>query len=134
MTKLKFFAENGRFRIVAEGHATGSPAVCAAISGIMYALAGYLNNVKNTDTSSVTYGDTFPSRGRIRGESDDVRLELREGYAEIEFSGGEDAKAVYLMAVIGLLQIAKAEPDYVEIEKDVKIYKNLSETLTQLKI
>lgn len=95
MTKISFYEDDGHFKVKALGHASGSPSVCAAISGIMYALAGYLQN----------------------SECDIQSMKLNAADAEIKFSGGESASAVYLMTVIGLMQIAKAHPEYAEIEE-----------------
>lgn len=76
-----------------EGHAeqgeAGRDIVCAAASGIFYALAGYLSN--------------------FRRES--VRIEeVRSGFADISCDeGGEEAMR---LTYIGLLQIALTYPDY----------------------
>lgn len=84
------------YSVIAKGHATGSPEVCAAVSGLLYALAGYVKNKKKSlyaSEWSIDSGDVF-----------------------ILFRGGENAKAVYDMTVIGLLQIAKSHPDYINVE------------------
>lgn len=96
MTKVTVSGENGRYYIRAEGHATGSPTVCAAISGIIYALAGYLANNSEAIVSDV---------------------KINDAYASFEFCGSDEAEAVYLMTVIGLMQIAEAHPEYIEIEE-----------------
>ena len=95
MTKVTVSSDNGRYYIRAEGHATGSPTVCAAVSGIIYALAGYLSNNSEAVVSEV---------------------KINDAYAEIEFFGSDEAEAVYLMTVIGLMQIAEAHPEYIEVE------------------
>ncbi len=100
MTRISFYEKNGHFGVKASGHASGNPSVCAAISGIMYALAGYLQNA----------------------ECAMQRVKLNAADAEIEFSGGEAEAAVYLMTVIGLMQIAKSYPEYAEIEKDSSFF------------
>ena len=94
MTKVLAKNGNGRYYIKADGHATGSPIVCAAISGIIYALAGYLGNSES-----------------IRCEE----IKLSDGSAELEFYGGDDAEAVYMMTVIGLMQIEEQHPEYIEV-------------------
>lgn len=99
MTHILAKSGNGRYYIRAEGHATGSRTVCAAISGLVYALAGYLQN----------------SCG-IRTECE----RLTDGYAELIFSGGDDAEAVYSMCLIGLLQIEEQYPEYIEVEYSEK--------------
>lgn len=94
MTRVTAKSTNGRYYIKAEGHATGSPAVCAGVSAIIYALAGYLGNSES-----------------IRCEE----VNLSDGNAELEFYGGDDAEAVYLMSVIGLMQIEEQYPEYIEV-------------------
>ena len=98
MTKVLTKSTNGRYYIKARGHATGSPIVCAGVSAIIYALAGYLEN-----------------NGGIRCEE----ITLSDGVAELEFYGGDDAEAVYMMAVIGLAQIEEHYPEYIEIKEEL---------------
>lgn len=95
MTTIKYGSYCGCYSIHAEGHASGSKEVCAAISGILYALSGYL----------------------INAETDVKQNELSEADAHIVFYGGLEAKAVYEMTVIGLMQIAKSYPQYARTEK-----------------
>ncbi len=80
------------------GHATGSEKVCAAASGIVYALAGYLENQ------------------RAAGKVKLVEMRLDSGDTRMEWQGTRGTEAAYEMAVIGLAQIAKAEPDYIKVE------------------
>jgi uncharacterized protein YsxB (DUF464 family) len=93
--------KNGKklYIIQASRHATGSSSVCAAISGILYALAGYLRNSTDTDVKC---------------------LELKKGEAKIIFTGNENAYAVYQMAAIGLAQIAASYPEYAKFNKNFK--------------
>ena len=92
MTRVYCEKEGDRYTVTAQGHATGSPEVCAAVSGILYALAGYVENNINF--------------ARWRMESGDV---------DIAFLGDGRAEAVYNMAVIGLLQIEKSHPEYISV-------------------
>lgn len=98
MTSVYCEKDGNRYIISARGHASGSPEVCAAISGIMYALLGYVKNAQ--DESTIAYSDRVYS-----------------GDVAIEFRGGENARAVYDMAVIGLLQIEKSHPEYIRVER-----------------
>ena len=41
MTTVYAERDGTRYTLFANGHATGHPEVCAAISGILYALGGY---------------------------------------------------------------------------------------------
>lgn len=86
---------NGRCYLSVKGHATGSSQVCAAVSGLVYALAGYLMNATGVD---------------VRGES------LESADAVIDFFGDQMAVGAFLCTVIGLRQIAKEYGDFVEME------------------
>lgn len=100
MTKV-FAEKNGdRFSLVLCGHAAGSETVCAAISSIAYALAGYLKNCdKKKDEPSVA--------------------ELESGFSVFHFSGKEKNPA-YEMAIIGLMQLEKQYPEFIQFEKNKK--------------
>lgn len=95
MTKITHKSYCGCYSIHAEGHASGSKEVCAAISGILYALKGYLLNA----------------------EADIKQADLSEANAHIVFYGGLEAKSVYQMTVIGLAQIANSFPEYASIQE-----------------
>lgn len=87
---------DARCLLVAEGHATGSERVCAAISGIIYALAGFLANE--------------------RAEVDEMQVPvLGDGMARLSCEGSERVCAAYQMAAIGLAQIAKEHPNFIEV-------------------
>ena len=74
-------------RIRADGHAADE-AGCAAVSAILYALAGALENL------------SYPGQWRIES-----------GEAEIPIPDSADARALHLMAEVGLRQIAEARDD-----------------------
>ncbi len=74
-------------RITAHGHAKDA-AGCAAVSALMYALAGGLENL-----------------------SDPVKWLIEGGGAEIPIPDSADAKAMRLMAEVGLRQLAAARDD-----------------------
>lgn len=97
MTQVYAERNGDHYELFAHGHATGKPEVCAAISSIVYALAGYIGNA--TDGSTLAYDDR-----------------LKSGSTHIHFRGGEGAKGAFEMAVIGLAQIAKAYPEQVQVE------------------
>ena len=95
MTKV--FAENkdNYFTLILYGHATGSETVCAAISSVVYALAGYLKNT-------------------VTGEArEQPVVELKSGFSSFRFAGKE-AESAYDMAVIGLMQLAQKYPEYIQ--------------------
>lgn len=84
-----------------KGHATGSERVCAAVSGIVYALAGYLANDPAV-------------------EMEELRLD--DGDVLMSWTGGEKDLAALQMACIGLMQIEKAEPNYIETNISENIF------------
>lgn len=94
MTKVYYEAQGDRCLLSVRGHAVGSEAVCAAVSGLVYALAGYLVNCEGV----LLYNKVLDS-----------------GQALLHFRGEEGAQAAFQMAVIGLAQIAKAHPAQVEV-------------------
>lgn len=95
MTKVILEQESGSCVICARGHATGSTEVCAAVSCLLYTIAGWLNN--------------NPKIGGIH--------RLDDGDAAISFITREpSAKTVFEMAKIGFLQLAASYPDYISVE------------------
>ncbi len=99
MTTILARRSSGGFRcaIRASGHATGSEKACAAVSAILYALAGYLKNAEADRRLPV------------------VEIRLESGDAVLDFWADEEAKGAFEMAVIGLAQVAKAEPERVSV-------------------
>ncbi len=97
MTDITMWAGGGRYGLRAEGHATGSVEACAGISGILYALAGYLRN------------------GELAGMVHGVEVYLAPGRSCICFAGGREAEAAFTMAEIGLRQIALSCPEQVRV-------------------
>lgn len=77
-----------------EDHATGSPAVCAGASAIVYALAGWLRN----------------------HEPDELTIRLEPGEAWIWCRRDEMVDAAFGVAMAGLLQMAKKYPRYIRVE------------------
>lgn len=94
MTRVTLKEDGGRYSVVCEGHAVGSCEVCAAVSTLVYTLLGYL---KNADGVAVE------------------NAELADGYAEIEFLGGENARAAYDLICIGFLQLEQSSAKFIEI-------------------
>lgn len=92
MTKISFSRGSTCQRLRLCGHATGSERVCAAVSGIVYSLLGYLANQEEESQST-----------------------MESGYAAIQAGRSPALDAAFDTAVIGLAQIAKAEPDYVHV-------------------
>lgn len=84
----------GERRITVSGHAGHAPAgqdiVCAAVSALTYALAGYLEET---------------------GQA--ARSDIRRGYADIE--GAEGCGAAFALVRCGMEQLAAAYPGCVEM-------------------
>lgn len=95
MTRVTLKKNDGRYSVICEGHAVGSCEVCAAVSTLAYTLLGYLKNA----------GDVVVEKS-----------ELADGYAEIEFSGGECARAAFEMVSVGFLQLARSKENFIDIE------------------
>lgn len=94
MTRVTMKSTESEYFVSCEGHATGSPETCSAISTLIYTLLGYLKN------------------------SADVVIDIEEiadGYAEIIFSGGKCAEIAFEMIRIGFLQLAQAKSKFIEI-------------------
>lgn len=90
---------DGAYKIKLDGHAKGSEKVCTAISSLCFALLGYLKNAKEVETKKSDY---------------------QSGKVDIEFVGGASAEAVFKMFCIGLLQIEKKYPKFIEVTVDIK--------------
>ena len=95
MTKVKLASADGLYVLIAKGHATGSPEVCAAVSCLLYTLAGWLKNRK--------------------GEKRPCVCNMSEAHANIIWDG-EGAETAFEIMMIGFLQLAKAFPKYICVE------------------
>ncbi len=98
MTTATYHNDENRHFLHVKGHATGSPQVCAGVSAIVYALAGWLAN----------FGDR---------ERDTVILESGEAFFSVD-GPKESVKTAFDMAIIGFLQIAKTHPDYLRAAEE----------------
>ncbi len=77
--------------VTAKGHATGSPELCAAVSALMYALAGFVRNSGVDSRVRLTSGDAVVRSRTVPGDA-------------------------YRMAVIGFLQLEKSYPELLRVE------------------
>lgn len=94
MTKVALRSGGGRFSLRARGHALGSPEGCAFLSGVVYALAGFLVN-----------------EGTVTVE----RCRLEPGDVDIRFRGGTEAEVAFRMAAAGLCQLEGSFPQLVRV-------------------
>ena len=99
MVTVLAYSRGNEKELIVKGHATGSTEICAAVSGIVYALAGWMqNNEEHLKHKPEPY------------------IDLREGDASIYFRGDQCAAAAFDVAYIGLAQIAQTHPEFVTIE------------------
>ncbi len=91
MTEVTVRRRGERCALTLEGHATGQPAVCAALSALVCALAGYVG----------------PRAVRV------YQWELAPGRARLEFAGGAQCAAAWELVCEGLEQISRQWPETV---------------------
>lgn len=97
MTRVKAISDGDRCALTITGHAavgedeTGK-LVCASVSGIAFALLGWLKNAELTGIGAMTH------------ESGDVRIDV---------CGDARLRTAFEVAVIGLMQAAQSYPQYV---------------------
>ena len=88
------------YRIEAKDHATGSPEVCNAISGIMYGIVGYMMNRDDIEKS-------------YKLEKDQ---KSPEAMAECWVHGTDEGiDAIWHFFVITILQIEQSYPRYIDV-------------------
>ena len=88
----------GKYIVQMDGHADGDPIVCSAISGITYALLGYLINATEDGLAIPYKNDVAP------------------GHVDIMYGIDDDIIPVFHMFMIGLMQIEKKYPDLIRCE------------------
>ena len=99
MINIDFYREGEKISLTMQGHAgyatTGGDIVCAAVSGIFYALLGFLS----TEKSGLRVGKLAPG---------DVAISCSEAY-----------NSAMKQAYIGFLQMATTYPGTAEISETV---------------
>lgn len=85
--------------MLAEGHATGSDAVCAAVSAITLSLLGYVATLEK------------------RGEAKIWEQKVEEGLFCLCAQGDERCKGAFAMAIHGLCQLENSFPQYISVKK-----------------
>ncbi len=97
MVEARFHRWEDLRLLTLRGHATGSPAVCAAASAMVYALAGWLRRYR-------------PAQARAR---------LRPGDGRLLCRGDGAVDTAFQIALTGLAQLGAAYPDYLRLYTDV---------------
>ena len=98
MTQVYAEMEGGRCLLTLEGHATGSTEVCAAISCLVYALAGYLANAGRDGFAEV------------------YTMDMEDGKVCLHCHGDDRVTAACEVAIIGLRQLEKQYPELVQVD------------------
>lgn len=97
MTDVYLEQDGNRYTVFARGHATGSPEMCAAVSTLLYSLAGWLHNAP----------------------ADILTEKLEPGDACLSYQGDGDDETVFGFITIAFLQLQKSDPAHIKV--DVKI-------------
>ncbi|MCD7927352.1 MAG: ribosomal-processing cysteine protease Prp [Oscillospiraceae bacterium] len=96
MTQVYLEQDGKRYLVSCLGHATGSPAVCAAVSCLAQTLEAYLEEMLPEDST------------RLVGE----------GQAVFRFSG-PGARTVFYLMTIGFLRLEQTAPECVQVTQEI---------------
>lgn len=99
MTRVSFDYGLDNLAIRAEGHATGSEEVCAAVSSLTLSLLGYVLNEQR------------------RGEALISQQVLEPGRFYLRASGGDKLRGAFEMTKQGMEQLQNSFPEFVAVEK-----------------
>lgn len=94
MTRVTLLRSGPTYTVRCQGHATGSVEACAAVSCLVYTLAGWLHNM-----ATLT-----------------LHEKLESADAEIIFAGGKEAETVFDMICVGFLQLEKEYSAFVSVD------------------
>lgn len=89
------------YRIEARDHATGSPEVCNAVSGIMYGAAGYMSNRDDIEDRMYQLHE--------HGEHPEMIVQCRT------IGKDEGIDAIWLFLVVSILQIEQSYPRFITV-------------------
>lgn len=94
MTRVYLEQDGQRYTVSCQGHATGSVEACAAVSCLVYTLAGWLRN-----TSVLV-----------------LKSKLEDGDALIQYHGGAAAETTFDMICVGFLQLQEQYGEYITVD------------------
>ena len=93
MTRVTLTRGGGAYRVEARGHAATVP-LCAAVSCLMYTLAGWLRNTPGAE---------------------EVELRLDSGDARLVWRGGAGSDTAFELTEIGFLLLRETAPDSLSV-------------------
>lgn len=97
MTRVKILTDGERRTLTARDHA-GDIEACNYITGVLYALAGFIAN------------EAEQGRAVLR------HMVMEPGAVTIDAKGGERLEAAFEMACVGLLQLQETRPEAIQVE------------------
>lgn len=94
MTRVYLEQDGQRYTVSCQGHATGSVEACAAVSCLVYTLAGWLHN------AAVLV----------------LEEKLEDGDALIQYCGSAAAETAFDMICVGFLQLQEQYGTYIAVD------------------
>ena len=113
MTRITAVYGPEALTLTVRGHAAGSPAACAGVSALVYALEGW---AKTGETPSAR--PTSPDRGGAEQSEAEGFLPLARvtpGAADFRLPRTAETEAAFALTVTGLARIAATVPEAVRI-------------------
>lgn len=98
MVRVYAETEGTRYLLSVQDHATGSEQVCAAVSALVYAFAGYVKTAEANRKAQV------------------YNLKLDSGKALIHCHGDRDVGTAFDTVVMGLVQVSMSNQDHLVVE------------------
>lgn len=95
MTKVTLECRGSTRRLTCSGHATGSVQVCAAVTALAMALAGWTHNAQGVEV---------------------VKERLCTADVELEYIAGAENEAAFDLVTVGFLQLAAAYGEFISVE------------------
>jgi uncharacterized protein YsxB (DUF464 family) len=98
MVEVYAECEGNRYLLSAKNHATGSDVVCAAVSALVFAVAGYVKTAEAKRKAQV------------------YNFRLDSGNALVHCHGDRDVGTAFETVLIGLKQIELSHPDLIKVD------------------
>ncbi len=95
MVDITIERRGDRYAITQDGHADGNPELCAAVSSLIFAIAGWAHNAEGVSIDTET---------------------LEPGCSRLVFTGpGCSCDSVFLLATVGFLQLQKLDNSAIRV-------------------